>query len=193
MKTQHKIQTLIVSFTFLIFAYFSCTSPKTETPAPINKDFVVASSEYSDLAANAIEAIGSFDFEKWGTMLSEDVEFHFPDGNENTRTKLIGKKAVLDWWTNWKSSSGVKSLTFTLPNHIPVESIIAPNMTGLPGVYVFSYFSMKMELDNGNIADVRMNFTAHFNKDKQIDRYYTYYDRTPIIQAMGRNILSPEK
>jgi hypothetical protein len=36
---------------------------------------------------------------------------------------------------------------------------------------------------------LRMNFSAHFNKDKKIDRYYTYYDRTKIVQAMGSNIL----
>jgi len=32
---------------------------------------------------------------------------------------------------------------------------------------------------------VRMHFAAHFNVDKLIDRYYTYYDRTPIIEAVN--------
>jgi hypothetical protein len=37
-----------------------------------------------------------------------------------------------------------------------------------------------------------MNFIAHFNKDKKIDRYFTYYDRQPIVEAMGgTNLLNP--
>ena len=35
-----------------------------------------------------------------------------------------------------------------------------------------------------------MNVTVHFNSETLIDRFYTYYDRTKIIQATGANILA---
>ena len=34
-----------------------------------------------------------------------------------------------------------------------------------------------------------MNFAVRFNADNRIDRYVTYYDRTLIVKALGRNFL----
>ena len=36
-------------------------------------------------------------------------------------------------------------------------------------------------------------FSIHFNADKKIDRYVTYYDRSVIIKATGKNILEETK
>jgi hypothetical protein len=120
------------------------------------------------------------------------VEFNFPDGDESTRTKLTGKKAVADWWNNWKKTSGVKSMTYEKHVEIPVNSMEVNPSTGLSGVTVISYFSNNMDI-NGSPVRIRMNFSAHFNKDKKIDRYFTYYDRTKIVKAMGANILEKKK
>jgi hypothetical protein len=122
-------------------------------------------------------------------MLAVDVEYAFPDGDGVTRTKLVGRDTVVAWWKNWQKTNGIVSMTTKLANHIPVNSIVSPQMTGLPGVYVFSYFTNAVAYPNGNTASVRMNFALHFNADKKIDRYYSYYDRTPFIQAQGKNIL----
>jgi hypothetical protein len=155
---------------------------------PVNPNVEIASPEYSKLAAEALTYLTSLDIDKWVSLMSDDVEFNFPDGDESTRTKLTGKKAVADWWNNWKKTSGVKSMTFEKHVEIPVNSMEVNPSTGLSGVSVISYFSNKMDI-NGSPVRIRMNFTAHFNKDKKIDRYFTYYDRTKIVKAMGANIL----
>lgn len=49
----------------------------------------------------------------------------------------------------------------------------------LPGTQVIAYFSNKMMYENG-LVTVKMNFIIHFDKNKMIDGYYTYYDMTPI-------------
>jgi len=155
---------------------------------PVNPNVEIASPEYSKLAAEALTYLTSMDIDKWVSMMSDDVEFTFPDGDVGTRTKLTGKKAVADWWNNWKKTSGVKSMTYEKHVEIPVNSKDVNPSTGLAGVSVISYFSNNMDI-NGSSVRLRMNFSAHFNKDKKIDRYYTYYDRTKIVQAMGSNIL----
>ena len=38
-----------------------------------------------------------------------------------------------------------------------------------------------------------MNFATHFNDNKKIDRYTTYYDRMPFIKAIGQNLLEKAK
>jgi ketosteroid isomerase-like protein len=154
----------------------------------VNPGYEIASPEYSKLATEALTYLTNLDIDKWVSMMSDDVEFTFPDGDEGTRTKLTGKKAVADWWSNWKKTSGVKSMTFEKHVEIPVSSMAANPSTGLAGVSVICYFSNNMDI-NGTPVRLRMNFSAHFNKDKKIDRYYTYYDRTKIVQAMGRNLL----
>ena len=35
-----------------------------------------------------------------------------------------------------------------------------------------------------------MNWAMYFDSDNQINRVYTYYDRTNIIQATGENVLT---
>ena len=154
----------------------------------VNPSYEIASPEYSKLAAEALTYLTNMDIDKWVLMMSDDVEFNFPDGDVDTRTKLTGKKAVADWWNNWKKTSGVKSMTFEKHVEIPVNSKEANPATGLSGVSVICYYSNNMDI-NGTHVRLRMNFSAHFNKDKKIDRYYTYYDRTKIVKAMGSNIL----
>jgi ketosteroid isomerase-like protein len=153
-----------------------------------NPGYEIASPEYSKLAAEALTYFSGMDIDKWVTLLSDDVEYNFPDGDVGTRTKLTGKKAVADWWNNWKKTSGVKSMTYEKHVEIAVNSTEVNPSTGLAGVSVISYFSNNMNI-NGTPVQLRMNFSAHFNKEKKIDRYYTYYDRTKIVQAMGTNIL----
>ncbi|HSK12329.1 MAG TPA: hypothetical protein VK907_03890, partial [Phnomibacter sp.] len=71
---------------------------------------------------------------------------------------------------------------------IPVIAKNALPYSDLTGVFVFCYFSSEIVFITGS-TKLRMNFSIHFNEAKQIDRVYTYYDRTMIIQAMGKNIL----
>lgn len=154
-----------------------------------NANWDIASPEYAGLAEQAMMHMQNLDFDAWGEMLAEDVEYHFPDGDAGTRTVLAGKTAVLDWWKNWGENSGITSMTFSSPVFLPVIAQEAPNYAGLTGPYVVTYMSNEMDY-NGTTVNLRMNFTLHFNDQKLIDRYYSYYDRSLIISAMGSNILS---
>lgn len=154
-----------------------------------NDDWDIGSPEYADLAEQAMMHLQNFEYDAWGEMLADDVEYYFPDGDAGTRTTLTGKTAVLDWWKNWRDTSGITSMTFTNPVFLPVIAQTAPNYSGLTGPYVVSYLSNRLDY-SGTIVNLRMNFTVHFNDQKKIDRYYSYYDRSLIINAMGTNILS---
>ena len=176
---------------FIITSTAGFAQPANKAQA-VNHSYEIASPEYSKLALEALTYFTSMDIDKWVSMMSDDVEYNFPDGDEGTRTKLTGKKAVADWWNNWKKTSGVKSMTLEKHIEIPLNSIDVNPSTGLAGVSVIVYYSTNMDI-NGSPLRLRMNVTAHFNKDKKIDRYYTYYDRTKIVQAQGKNILENKK
>jgi hypothetical protein len=182
---------LSLSSLFLIFICAGISAQANEK-ATSQKKLEIASSDYADLAAKALGYLTKLDIDKWASMLADDVEYNFPDGDEGTRTKLTGKAAVQGWWSNWAKTSGVKSMTMDKAVFIPLNSLEKNPSTGLTGVSVISYFSNNLDI-NGTPVKVRMNFSVHFNKDKMIDRYYTYYDRTKIVAAMGKNVLENKK
>ena len=83
-------------------------------------------------------------------------------------------------------------MTMSEFNHTPIN-VVSPIKGGATmGIYDITYFSNKMVFKGKTIA-IRMNFVAHFNADKKIDRYNTYYDRSIIIKASGKNILEEIK
>ena len=166
-----------------------CASPAEQPATPTNPHYEIGTTEYSDLAAASLTSWAQLDLDAWAATMADDAEFYFPDGDAGTRTSLIGKAAVLDWWRNWKDTSGVQSMTYRDHVDIPVVAKDTLPYTGLTGPMVISYFSNEL-VYSGATVNLRMNVTVHFNADKLIDRFYTYYDRTKIIQATGANILA---
>jgi hypothetical protein len=191
MKTKSLFLVLISIFTLMILT--ACTQPKDDatTAIEVNDTYEVVSNDYAEMGEKALQHLANLDLDSWGAMLADDAEFYFPDGDEGTRTVLKGKKAILDWWANWKQTSGIKSMTASNTVHVPVAAKKTLNYTGLSGTFVLSYFSNALVYETGQTS-IRMHFAAHFNDQNLIDRYYTYYDRSLIIEAMGVNILKPE-
>jgi ketosteroid isomerase-like protein len=182
----------VVTLCLLLFV-FSGSSAQTQKEKPsASRNVEIASPEYAELASKALTYLTKLDIDKWASMLADDVEYNFPDGDEGTRTKLTGKAAVQGWWSNWVKTSGIKSMTMDKAVFIPVNSFEKNPSTGLSGVTVISYFSNNMDI-NGTPLKLRMNFSVHFNKNMLIDRYYTYYDRTQIVALMGKNLLEKKK
>lgn len=172
-----------------------CASPTENKPAvaeeeksAMNPNYEIASPEYSELAVKSFTSWINLDFEGWTSTMSDDVVFYFPDGDAGTRTELVGKEALLDWWNNWEQTSGIQSMTYS--NHVEIPIIAKDTMaySNLTGVFVITYFSNEL-MYNETSVKLRMNIAVHFNSDNLIDRIYSYYDRSKIIEAMGINIL----
>ena len=83
-------------------------------------------------------------------------------------------------------------MTMTEFNHFPLNVTTQPKGGAPMGIYDFVYFSNKIFFGDKAVS-LRMNFVLHFNADKKIDRYVTYYDRSVIIKATGKNILEETK
>ena len=170
----------------IVIALFSTTKAKAQAQAA---NYEIAAQEFVDLSEKALNQVVMLDFDAWSGMLADDVEFWFPDGDNNTRTKLVGKKAVIDWWKNWKATSGIKSMSMDEAVFLPVNALKPTAGSKLTGNLVINYFTNHLVFATGT-ANLRMNFVTHFNANKKIDRYITTYDRSVIIKAMGVDILS---
>ena len=164
------------------------TATAPNKTAVTNPNFTIAPVEYAELSEKALNLIAKFEFDAWADMLADDVVFLFPDGDQDTRTKIEGKATVIAWWKNWHTTSGVESMTMSEFNHFPLEVTAQPKGGAVKGMYDFAYFTNKA-VYNGKSVSIRMNFITHFNAGKKIDRYITYYDRTLLIKAIGKNLL----
>ncbi|NJW53891.1 nuclear transport factor 2 family protein, partial [Salinimicrobium oceani] len=96
-----KIITLIAGLAII----FSCNDKNAESNEVAvtegESNYEVASERYSVLNEQALENMAALDFESWGKMLADDVEYYFPDGDADTRTILSGKEEVVKWWKDW--------------------------------------------------------------------------------------------
>ena len=168
-------------------------SPKTDSvsTAVVNPNISLAPVEYSDLCEKSLQLLAKGDYDAWAAMLADDVVYAYPDGDMETRTKLTGKATVVAWWKKSKEN-GTESMAMSDFNHTPINAT-GPLKAGAPtGIYDLVYFTNKMVI-KGTTVSLRMNFSVHFNADKKIDRYYSYYDRSVIIKALGKNTLDELK
>jgi hypothetical protein len=165
-----------------------CGAPAEGPAAQTNPDYEIGTREYSDLAVKSLSAWTQLDFDAWGATMSDDVEFYFPDGDAGTRTSLIGKAAVMDWWNNWKRTSGIQSMSYLNHVDIPIIAKAENPYTGWTGPLVTSYYSNEL-VYGGATVKIRMNVVMYFDADKRIKRFFTYYDRTGILEATGTNVL----
>lgn len=188
MKKTHYLRFSFCCIT-LFGVLFGCNkASKQDDEIITNPLFTLAKTEYAVMAEKALMYFANFDYDAWADMMADNVEYDFPDGDENTRTKLIGKPAVVIWWKNWYKTVGAASMTMSGFNHFPLNIIGDANGGATKGIYVFSYFSNKIMLKKKPVR-IRMNFITHFNADKKIDRYITYYDRNVLIKASGKDVL----
>jgi len=164
------------------------TNTAAVTDSVTNPLFKIAPLEYAVLSEQAFQHMAHFEFDDWAAMLADSVVYSFPNGDAATRTTLKGKTNVINWWKNWRDTSGINSMTMDEFNHIPINVYTQPK-GGFPmGIWDIVYFTNTMVF-NGKPVGLRMNFSVHFNAGKLIDHYASYYDRNVIIQATGKNVL----
>ena len=95
-----------VSFLLLMSCQDREEGSRDEMVPGDQSNYEVASERYSDLSDEALDRMSSLDFDFWGEMLAENVEYYFPDGDAETRTILRGKSTVVDCGKNGKQTPG---------------------------------------------------------------------------------------
>jgi hypothetical protein len=189
------------SFVAVVGLLASCNTPPTQNTEAVaenpmataevavtNPKYALAPQEYAELAEQSLKTLATLDFAAWGATLADDAEFHFPDGDQNTRTKLVGKAAIVAWWQENKNASDMESMTLSEFNTVPLDVTSDANAGATKGIYALTYFTNALVYKQG-ATSVRMNMSLGFNADKKINKITAYYDRTPILKVVGKNQL----
>ena len=173
MKTTTKgIRLMSVMLAFSL-VFVTCNNPKAESL--INESsYKIASPDYAVLAEKSLDLLASFEFDSFASMLADDIEYEFPDGK-----KISGKSALINYWANYKTISGIKSMNIVGANYLPIDVQIKPKGDIPAGIRVIVDFTNKLTFEKNEVL-VKMNFSFHFNQEKMIDRITTYYDSSTI-------------
>lgn len=170
---------LLKSLTFtLLWLIISCSATE-QTAALAIDDYTIATPNYAVLAEKAFSYQADSNWEGWTDLLADDIQYFLPD---STRP-LVGKHAVLAYWKNYTQRMKLNSWQLSHFNHIPILSSRPLELSGLEGVHVFSMFRSEFSFLNGNSSTMTLNFCSHFNKNKLIDRCYSFH------QPLAANLL----
>jgi len=162
---------LLKFLTFTLFWLTISCSTTEQTAVLATDDYTIATPNYAVLAEKAFSYQADFNWESWTDLMADDIQYFLPD---STRP-LVGKQAVLAYWKNYPQRMKLNSWQLSHFNHIPILSSRPLELSKLEGVHVFSMFRSEFSFLDGNSSTMTLNFCSHFNKNKLIDRCYSFH------------------
>ncbi|MCX2745530.1 nuclear transport factor 2 family protein [Mangrovivirga sp. M17] len=179
---------LMISTLLLI----SCSEPNNDngdTETTANQEVVeeetpmleAASEEYADIVKEQFDLLSNFDFDAFGNHLADDVKWYWPDGNADSRTTISGKENLINWWKEWKETSGAQSLSFTNHSLLPLKINEGNNYYNVKGTGVLAYNDINLTLGEKSNS-TRQHVVFMFNDNKKITHAFLYYDRTGFAE-----------
>jgi hypothetical protein len=151
---------------------------------------VAASDEYGEIVASSLDRFENLDFAGMLENYTDDLQWLWPDGTAETRSVIKGKDSLLAFWNNYKEMSGLKKMSFTNRNLMPLQVNRPTNYYKVKGTVVLYYGDIDAVYENETVS-VRQHIVYGFNEDKKINRIFLYYDRTDWM-AMGGTSISSE-
>ncbi|MFB0904174.1 MAG: nuclear transport factor 2 family protein [Nonlabens sp.] len=149
----------------------------------------VASPTYSIIVEESLNLMQDFDFDGLGKHFADDVEWYWPNGGMESRSIIKGKQHVINFWKDWRATSGVESMQFYNSDFMPLRTNKSTDQYNIVGVVVLYYGDITIYGKNGSTT-VRQHIVFSFNDDKKIQKVFSYYDRTGITQLLSVDLKS---
>lgn len=147
----------------------ACSSTE-QSPPEAHSQYTIATDNYVVLAEKALTYQADFDWESWGNMLADDVQYLPLDST----SPFVGKKAVLTYWRNHRTQRQILSLRLSECTHIPLQLNRPSYAQGPQGVYVYTICRSEQRLQTGQNQIRHWVIHTHFNDQKLIDRLSIY-------------------
>jgi hypothetical protein len=149
----------------------------------------VASPTYSIIVEESLNLMQDFDFDGLGKHFADDVEWYWPNGGMESRSIIKGKQHVINFWKDWRATSGVESMQFYNSDFMPLRTNKSTDQYNIVGIVVLYYGDITIYGKNGSTT-VRQHIVFSFNDDKKIQKVFSYYDRTGITQLLSVDLKS---
>ncbi len=161
METKLKFIQIMV----IVLVMMACNSTTKDTA-----EYEIASPVYIALTQKSLDYLVTFEYDSFAEMLSDSIEYELPNGK-----KLKGKTAIINFWKDYKATSGLQSMAIISANYLPINANTKPKGSGKIGIKVVADFTNKMTFKEKIVA-IKMTFSFHFSNQKLIDGITTFYD-----------------
>ncbi|WP_339685858.1 hypothetical protein [uncultured Nonlabens sp.] len=192
MKTITKKFRLPLGLLFCSVFLISCLETKENEVAEVTIEqpaVEAASQKYANIVEECLNVMQDFNFDGLGVYLADDVQWYWPNGGMETRSIIKGKENVINFWKNWRATSGVESMQFYNSDFMPLRTNRSNDQYNVVGVVVLYYGDITIYGKAGSTI-VRQHLVFSFNDDDKIKNIFSYYDRTGIVQLLNVDLSS---
>jgi hypothetical protein len=192
MKTITRKFRLPLGLLFCSIFLISCLETKENEVAEVSVEqpaVEAAPQKYADIVEECVNIMQDFNFDGLGTYFAEDVQWYWPNGGMETRSIINGKQDVINFWKNWRATSGVESMQFYNSDFMPLRTNRSNDQYNVVGVVVLYYGDITIYGKAGSTI-VRQHLVFSFNDDDKIQKIFSYYDRTGIEQLLNVDLNS---
>ncbi len=129
-----------------------------------------------DIVKNSFNALSKGDIDAMTANFADTIRYNWSNGDS-----LVGKKAVVDYWTSRKGI--LDSLSFSEEIILPVQVNKPQAESVSPGKWILYWSMVNVKYKNGKKLTFWSHSVNHLNKDGKVDFISIYQDRAPIIEA----------
>jgi hypothetical protein len=192
MKTITKKFRLPLGLLFCSVFLISCLETKENEVAEVTIEqpaVEAASQKYANIVEECLNVMQDFNFDGLGAYIADDVQWYWPNGGMETRSIIKGKENVINFWKNWRATSGVESMQFYNSDFMPLRTNRPNDQYNVVGVVVLYYGDITIYGKAGSTI-VRQHLVFSFNDNDKIKNIFSYYDRTGIVQLLNVDLSS---
>jgi hypothetical protein len=163
----------------------ACTKP-AEKPAESvaevkpTPDIEFADAKYTEIGKRGIAALASGDIDAWMSMYADNAKYFWSGGDS-----LVGKQAIHDYWKD-RRGNVIDSITVMNDIWLPVKVNKPQRGPDAPGVWLFSWYEVKVKYKNNQKLSMWIHNDLHFDANDKIDIAVQYIDRAPINAALAK-------
>ena len=163
----------------------SWTKPAEKPAEPVAEvkptpDIEFADAKYTEIGKKGMNALGSGDIDAWMSTFSDNARYLWSSGDS-----LVGKQAIHDYWKN-RRANVIDSISFVNDIWLPVEVNKPQRGPDRAGVWLFSWYMVKVKYKNNQKLAMWIHNDMHFDANDKIDIMVQYLDRAPINAALAK-------
>ncbi|AYB29978.1 nuclear transport factor 2 family protein [Chryseolinea soli] len=163
----------------------ACTKPAEKPAEPVAEvkptpDIEFADAKYAEIGKKGMNALASGDIDAWMATFADNARYHWSSGDS-----LVGKQAIHDYWKD-RRSKVIDSISFVNDIWLPVEVNKPQRGPDRAGVWLFSWYMVKVKYKNNQKLAMWIHNDMHFDANDKIDIMVQYLDRAPINAALAK-------
>lgn len=164
----------------------ACTKPAEKPAEPVaaevkpTPDVEFADAKYTEIGKKALAELAAGDIEAWSANLADNVRYLWSAGDS-----LVGKQAVHDYWKD-RRANVIDSITVINDIWLPVKVNKSQRGPDAPGVWLFSWYMVKVKYKNNQKLAMWIHNDLHFDASDKVDIFVQYIDRAPVNAALAK-------